>query len=119
MPTIATTAELALLLDEDVEEERMALLLDLAEGLAKPIAGDPLPAAAKPVILAVAVRAFANPASTGQQGLGSGQVTFQAPGGLPVGGLYLSRTDKAALRRARSGGAAFTISLLPATLGGA
>lgn len=119
MPTIATPQELALLLDEDVDEERMTLLLNLAEGLAKPIAGDPLPEAAKPVILAVAARACSNPASTGQQGLGSAQVTFQAPGGLPVGGLYLSRTDKATLRRARSGGAAFTISLLPPTLGGA
>lgn len=118
MPTIATAADLALLLDEDVDEPRMNLILDLAEGLAKPIAGDPLPAEAKATVLAVAARAFSNPASTGQQGLGSGQVTFQAPGGMPVGGLYLSRTDKAALRRARAGGAAFTISLLPTVLGG-
>ena len=119
MPTIATPQELALLLDEDVDEPRMNLILDLAEGLAEPIAGSPLPDAAKATVLAVAARAFSNPASTGQQGLGSAQTTFQAPGGLPVGGLYLSRTDKAALRRARSGGAAFTISLLPPTVGGA
>lgn len=116
MPTITTADDLALLLDEDVDAARMDLVLDLAEGLAMPIAGNPLPAAAKATILAIAARAFSNPASTGQQGLGSGQVTFQAPGGMPVGGLYLSRTDKAALRRAKAAGAAFTISLLPPTV---
>lgn len=74
----------------------------------------PLPAEADVVVLAVAARAFNNVTSAHQVGLGSAQISYGSQGStMGVGGLYLSRADKATLRRLGGRSGAFSIDPLP------
>src|SRR5690348_5508140 len=96
-----------------IDTNRAQLILDLAQSLCEAIVA-PLPASAKAVVLGVAVRAYNNVTSAHQLGLGSAQASFGAQGSnVGVGGLYLSRSDKATLRTLAGRGAAFSADVMP------
>lgn len=106
---VATSEDLRLYLGlESIAADRATLLLQLAQDLCESVVV-PLPAGAKVVVLGVAVRAFTNPAQAQMQMAGP----FQAQFSPNVGGMYLSRADKAALRRMAGAGLAFSIDILP------
>ena len=118
MALIVTPKDLALWLDRTgIDDLRAALMLQAAIDLCASIVS-PLPVTARGVVLGVAARAFTNVTSAHQMGLGSGQVSFGAQNSsMGVGGLYLSRSDIATLRRLAGSGGAFTIDMTPATAG--
>lgn len=104
---------------DNFDENRAEFLLLQARNLCSSVL-TPLPDTADAVVLAVAGRAYVNVASARNVGLGSGQIGFASPtGGAGVGGLYLSRSDKAALRGLRTpgGSGAFTVDPTPEDAG--
>jgi hypothetical protein len=106
VPTLASSDDLRVYLgDETIDATRADLMLQMAQDLCTTIV-NPLPTTAKAVVLAVAARVFDNPTAA----------TTEAIGGYSVaraGGLWLTRADKAALRRLAGGSGAFSIDTLP------
>lgn len=96
----------------NVDEARAEMLLGLAAQLCESVVA-PLPAAADAVVLDVAARAYVNPQNVSQQGAGPFTAAFAGGNG----GLYLTRQNKATLRRLAGSGGAFTIDTMPATAG--
>jgi hypothetical protein len=95
-----------------VDTGRATLMLSLAQDLCETVA-TPLPAAAKGVVLAVTARAFNNVTSAHQAGIGSAQVSYGAPNSsVGIGGLFLSKSDKATLLRVSGRTGAFSIDML-------
>jgi hypothetical protein len=95
-----------------VDDTRATLILSNATALCESIV-TPLPAGADAVVLDVAARAYGNPSNVVQQTAGP----YSANYGPVGGGLWLTRANKATLRRLAGGGGAFTIDMLPATAG--
>lgn len=96
-----------------IDLDRATLILQLAQNLCEGIL-NPLPATANAVVLEVAARAFTNAQQLSGASLGTGHLQYASNGaGMPVGGLYLSRSDKANLRRLAGSGGAFSIDPLP------
>lgn len=91
---------------DEGQEARATFLIGQATLLAQSIV-DPLPDTAEPVILSVAGRAWGNPQGASSQT--AGPFAVQQPGGL-----YLTRQDRAALKRLAGKGGAFTIDPTPA-----
>lgn len=81
-----------------IDTSRAALILSLAQGLCETVV-TPLSDGAKGVVLAVAARAYENVTSRAQESVGGISGTYSATGLGGVGGLFLSRADKATLRR--------------------
>jgi hypothetical protein len=101
---------------DDINLDRALLLLQLAhDRLEQIVAPVPVPPAARGIELSVAARAYSNVTSAQQMGIGSAQVSFGAANSSSgVGGLYVSKSERADLRRlAGLTGGAFTIDLLP------
>ena len=113
---IADPSDLGVYLTGDpngVEPARAAQILGLAQALCESIT-TPLTAAALPVVLSVAARAYNNVTSAHSVGLGSANISYGSQGSnMGVGGLYLSRSDKSTLRRLAGRSGAFSIDLLP------
>jgi hypothetical protein len=77
----------------------------------------PLPANAAGIVMRVAARGITNVNSAQSMGLGSAQISYGS-GAYGVGGMYLSKMDKADLRRLGGlGGGMFTIDVMPADAG--
>lgn len=96
-----------------IDDVRASQILALAESLCASIV-NPLPAGAEPVVLDVASRAWNNPkgAQSSTNAVGSVSQSTSYPG--VAGGLYLTRENKATLRRLTSGSSSiFTINILP------
>jgi hypothetical protein len=91
------------------DDERALLMISLAVGLCESIV-NPLPPAADAVILDVAARAYSNPGNVTAQGAAPFSVNY----GAVSGGLWLTRQNKATLRRLNGSGGAFTIDTAPA-----
>lgn len=110
---IATPSELGTLLQQDIAENdpRGVLVLALAQARCE-LWVTPLPDAAKGIVLAVAARAWTNMEQANQIGMGSAYATMSA-GGVTAGGLYLSRTERADLRRLAGRSGAFSVDWLP------
>jgi hypothetical protein len=108
---VAPDAErLRLYLGKDAIDTARAALL-IAETIAQALdVVTPLPASASSVVLQVAARAYANPVGVRSQTTGPFSVSNDA------GGVYLTKQDRAALRRG-AGRGAFSIDTLPATAG--
>jgi hypothetical protein len=104
--------DLGTYLGADVDQDRAQLLIDLAEQLCESVVS-PLPDGSDAVILDVATRAYSNPSNAQTQGAGP----FTAGFGAVSGGLWLTRQNKATLRRLAGSGGAFTIETMPATAG--
>lgn len=109
--TTPTSADLALYLGESsIDDARAAMLIGQAESLAESIVS-PLPDAARAVVLSAAARGYANPQGVTSEGVGPYTVT------RPLAGVYLTKTERATLRRLAGGSGAFTIDPTPATAG--
>lgn len=115
-PPLATSTDLASYLDEAVNDPRMTNMLTLAQNLVEVYVSNP-PAAAKGIVLAVAARAYSNPAQAHSIAMHSTSMQFGSPTGMPTGGLYLTRTELRALLRMSGSTGAFSISRLPQTNG--
>ena len=103
-------SDLGTYLGTTVDQTRAEYLIDRAIDLCLSIC-DPLPATADSVVLDVAARAYSNPSNAQTQSMGPFSATF----GAASGGLWLTRQNKATLRRLNGGGGAFTIDTAPAT----
>jgi hypothetical protein len=105
---------------DTIDEPAAWQLLRLVESLCESVVS-PLPDAAAAVVLDVATRAWSNPRSAQSATDAAGpfsQTTSFGAGAGASGGLFLTRENKATLRRltgARSG--VFTIDTMPATAG--
>jgi hypothetical protein len=111
---LAIPSELGVYLGTTIDntDERAILVLQLAHDLCETVVS-PIPTLAKGVELAVAARAYNNVTSAHQMSLGSAAVSFGAQNSSTgVGGLYLSRSEKATLRRISGRSGAFSINLL-------
>lgn len=109
---LATPAELGVYLGTTVDTDRAALVLQLAHDRCEAYVS-PVPDLAKGVELAIAARAYNNVTSAHQMGLGSANVSFGSQNSSTgVGGLYVSRSEKADLRRLAGRTGAFAINML-------
>jgi hypothetical protein len=111
---LATPDELGVYLGTAIDDEdpRGTLVLQLAHDLCETVVS-PVPALAKGVELAVASRAYNNVTSAHQMSLGSAAVSFGAQNSsMGVGGLYLSKSEKATLRRLAGRSGAFSVNML-------
>lgn len=87
-----------------LDSTRGTLVLDLALQRAQAIV-DPVPDPARPLILDVAARGYVNPEGTVQESVGGIGRTYSSQG------VYLTRRERADLRRLRGGaGGAFTVN---------
>lgn len=117
---IASPSELALFLELDPAEintERATFLLAQAQAKCERyIKPTVLPVDAKDVVLTVAGRAYTNVTSAHQMGIGSANISYGAQNSSTgIGGLFLSRSDKADLRRVAGRTGAFSVSMLDPT----
>ncbi|GAB3081023.1 hypothetical protein GCM10027053_51960 [Intrasporangium mesophilum] len=108
---LSTAADLGVYLGvDDIDPARAGLLLQLAHDRLETIVS-PLPDTAKSIELAVAGRAYQNVSSAQSMGLGSANISFGSTTG--GGGLYLTKAERADLRRLAGRTGAFVIDLLP------
>lgn len=112
MAFVAPTAEqLGMYLGLDqIDGDRADLLIQQAVALAESVV-KPLPDQATAVVLSVAGRAYVNPQQVSYETIGP--MSVQRPQGS--GGLYLTKSDKAALKSLAGRGGAFTVDPTPAT----
>lgn len=110
MTFTVTPADLSDFLGVQVDVTRAVTVLNLAQQLCATIVA-PLPDNALPVVIDVAARAYTNPVGASSQVAGP-----FSTGGTP-GGIYLTRVNKATLRRLAGGGGAFTVETCPDTAG--
>jgi hypothetical protein len=89
-----------------VDASRGLMMLTGAYNLCLSVA-NPLPTSAEIVVLAIAARAFSNPEGITSETVGPYSVQRAS------GGLYLTKGDRATLRRLNGGAAAFSIDTLP------
>ncbi|GAA2192713.1 hypothetical protein [Streptomyces bangladeshensis] len=94
----------------EVDGDRADLLIEQAVALCETVV-KPLPDQATAVVLSAAGRAYVNPQQVSYETIGP--MSVQRPQGS--GGLYLTRSDKAALKSAAGRGGAFTVDPTPAT----
>ena len=105
---IATSDDLATFLgDPSIDATRAEQLLGIAQAFCEDIV-TPLPPSAFGIILSAAARTYGNPEGLTQESLGP----YVAA--RPATGVYLTKSEKAALRRAAGiGGAGSTSQLSP------
>lgn len=97
-----------------INVSRAALALAMAQGYCEGVVS-PLPVACNPVVLVVAGRSYVNPKGVQSETVGPYHTewgTSTGMGGTLVG-PYLTRADKATLRRLAGGSSAFSIETLP------
>ncbi len=106
--TLATTAQLALKLGVTVDDDRAQQALDEAEALLLSVVS-PLPDGAWVIELRMASRAFPNPAQLSGQSVAGSSASWPSPGGV-----YMSKSDRADVRRlAGVGKGAFSVNAAP------
>jgi hypothetical protein len=110
-PVVSVPALGIYLNDDSIDNDRAEFMIGQAQALCESIVS-PLPTGAAVVVTRVAGRGYVTATTTrGQQLVAAGSPFGLVPGG--VGGIFLTRQDKADLRRMAGGGGAFTINLLP------
>lgn len=112
MPVNVTYQDLGTYLGIAVDPTRGQFLCDKATALCLSVLS-PLPDGAETVVLDVAARAYGNPNNVQQQSAGPFNVAYGPVGG----GMWLTRANKATLRRLGGGGGAFTIDTMPPNAG--
>lgn len=98
--------------DDSLDQERAAKMIDLAQQLCESVIS-PLPDVAEVVVTRVAARGYVTTTAARQYQLNEADAAYGTMSG-PVGGVYLTRSDKTDLRRLSGGGGAFSIDVLPA-----
>lgn len=93
--------------DPAFDTARATDLLSQAQQLLVPITGNPIPDAADPIMLSCLTRAYLNPTNATQLGAGPFTASF------PAGGVYLMKSERAALQRALGLGNHFAVEMLP------
>lgn len=96
---------LFLLLGSTGDSDRGDFLIAQAETLGESVVS-PLPAGAETVVLSAAARAYANPQGVTAEALGPYSVS------RPMAGVYLTKAERATLRRMAGGGSAFSVDLI-------
>ena len=112
---VATPEDLGIFLGLEsgtVDIVRAAFLIAQAQKKCERIVS-PITADAQDIVLEVAGRAYNNVTSASQIGLGSAYASFASTGVGGVGGLYLTRANKAELRLIAGRGSAFSADTLP------
>jgi hypothetical protein len=99
-----SSADLGLYLGAEVNESRADYLISQASALCRSII-NPLPEGSDTVVLDVAARAYSNPGNVSSQNVGPYSTSY----GAAAGGLWLTRQNKATLRRLAGGSSAFGI----------
>ncbi|MBD9721990.1 hypothetical protein PV755_09630 [Streptomyces caniscabiei] len=94
----------------EIDGNRADLLIASAIALSQTIV-KPLPEGAEAVVLSVAGRAYVNPQQVSYETIGP--MSVQRPSGS--GGLYLTKSDKSALKSLAGRGGAFTVDPTSAT----
>jgi len=98
-----TSDDLELYMGSDaIDSSRADFLIDQATLLCESVV-TPLPDAASVVILSVAARAYSNPQGVTAESVGPYNVQ------RPWAGIYLTKAERAALRRVAGSGGAFTV----------
>ena len=106
-----TAEQVALYLDlPEINGDRADLLITQAVALCETVV-KPLPDQATAVVLSVAGRAYVNPQAVSYETIGP--MSVQRPQGS--GGLYLTKSDKSALKSLAGRGGAFTVDPTPVT----
>jgi len=105
---VATSSDLGTYLGVTVDDVRAQQFIDWATALCQSIV-NPLPTGADAVILDVAARGYTNPTNAQQETVGP----YTVGHGKVGGGLYLTRGNKATLRRLAGGGSAYSVDTLP------
>jgi hypothetical protein len=106
-----TAEQLGLYLDlSEINGDRADLLIAQAVALCETVV-KPLPDQATAVVLSVAGRGYVNPQQVSYETIGP--MSVQRPQGS--GGLYLTKSDRTALKSLAGRGGAFTIDPTPAT----
>jgi hypothetical protein len=93
---------------DEINEDRAEFLIAQVMLLAGAIVS-PVPQGASPVILSAATRAYATP-----PGAASSELVGPYQATRPSGGIYLTKSERAALRLLTGGGGAFSFDMLPA-----
>lgn len=109
MSTLVLPDELATYLGlstDELDEARAQLLIDTSTALVEAIVAEP-PDAAAAVVLSSVARAYVNPAGISNEVVGPYQAS------RPTAGVYLTKAERATLRRLSGGGGAFSYDLLP------
>jgi len=111
---VATPEDLGTYLNiTTIDTSRALLILGMAQDLCESVV-TPLPDSARAVVLDVAARAFVNPQQLHDAAIGTARLQYGTGASeATIGGLYLSRSNKAALRRLAGRGAAFSADLMP------
>lgn len=91
-----------------IDSARATLILKLAQDKCEAIV-NPLPTTAQGVVLDIAARAFSNPQNVASQNVGP----FGANYGAVSGGLWLTKANRAELRRLAGGSSAFSADTMP------
>lgn len=99
-----------------IDAARADQILWLAQTLCESVV-TPLPTGAEAVILDVAARAWVNPTNSQTTSDTAGPFSETTSYSAVAGGLWLTRQNKAVLRRLAGSGGAFTIDAAPATAG--
>lgn len=114
MSPIVTPDDLGVYLAvQNIDEVRAAKLIDWAQALCESVVS-PLPAGAEPVVLDVTSRAYSNPTSVTQQSVLSASASY----GAVAGGMWLTRENKAALRRLNGQSNVFMVDMTDVTIPG-
>lgn len=95
--------------DTDIYQDRAQYLIWQAEKLCLSVV-NPLPAAADVIVVRVAARAYVT--ITSQRAVQAGQKDNPYAPPPSAGGVYLTKADKADLRRLQGGGGGFSINML-------
>jgi hypothetical protein len=106
-----SASDLSTYLGATVDEDRAQLLVDLATNCASRSSARCRTGRMRSC--STWPRAYSNPSNAQTQGAGPFPITYGAVGG----GLWLTRQNKATLRRLAGSGGAFTIDTMPATAG--
>lgn len=93
---------------DDINAERAEYLIEQVMLLAGSIVS-PVPESASPVILSASARAYSTP-----PGAASSELVGPYQATRPSGGIYLTKSERAALRLLTGGGGAFSFDMLPA-----
>jgi len=106
-----TAEQLGLYLDlPEINGDRADLLIVQAVALCETVV-KPLPDQATAVVLSVAARGYVNPQQVSYETIGP--MSVQRPSGS--GGLYLTKSDRTALKALAGRGGAFTVDPTPVT----
>lgn len=104
---ICEPADLATYLGSTVDDQRAAQLLQLAQEIAESMVGNPLPLGAEAIVLSAAARGYLNASGVTSETIGPYNIQ------RPSAGIYLTKAERASLRRLAGRTGAFSVSILP------